>query len=188
MKAIIAGILFLVLITTTQHSFGQGTIAPELNKTQIRATILSLGVSVEQKLGEKQSFNLIAGMQPGFSSYTEVPGGTEYDFYVAPFVTGEIRNYYNRKYVKKELGPNSGNYVALAAGYNMSRINNDKGKDFYEESYENSFFVGPVWGIQRNYKNGFHLNFSIGLGYQSGEHLDGAIRTISTGGIGFYFK
>ncbi|MEP2025014.1 MAG: hypothetical protein ABJH98_15005 [Reichenbachiella sp.] len=185
LKSILSALVFITTATTLAYS--QNSIAPELKSTQVRVTILALGISVEQKLADKHSINLIAGLQPGVATYTLVPDGTQYEFYIAPFVTGEIRSYYNRKSVKKELGPNSGNYFALAAGYYMDRIINDTGRDYYDESYENSFFVGPVWGIQRNYKTGFHLNLSIGLGYQQGDYLEGAVRIISNGGIGLYF-
>lgn len=187
MKNKLSLILSLFLIGYSQTSLAQGTIEPEIKSTQIRAMVLCPGISVEQKLGDQLTINMYAGLQPGLSSYTVEPDGTRFEFYVAPFVDGEIRAYYNRKKSKKELGPNSGNYFALAAGYNMKRIINDSGKDYYDESIENSYFVGPVWGIQRNYLNGFHLNISVGLGYQQGDYVEGGITMISSGGIGFYF-
>ena len=177
----------LLLITLKAETFAQGAIATELRTTEVRAMVVCPGISIEQKMGNQLTFNLIAGIQPGISTYTVVPDGTKFEFYVAPFVSGEFRNYYNRKSVKKELAPNSGNYFGLAAGYNMNRIINDTGKDYYDDSYENSYFVGPVWGFQRNYLNGFHLNVSVGLGYYQGDYMEGSIKMISTGGIGFYF-
>lgn len=176
-----------VVLASVQIAFCQGSVTTELKPTQVRALFLCPGISIEQKLSNKHSFNLIAAIQPGVSEHTLEPDGTQYEFYMAPFVSGEIRNYYDRKQVKKELAPNSGNYFALAVGYYMNRIINDSGKENYDESLENSFFVGPVWGFQRNYLNGFHLNISFGLGYQQGEHLDGRVGLITNGGFGFYF-
>lgn len=176
-----------IILASVQIAFCQGSVTTELKPTQVRALFLSPGFSIEQKLSNKHSFNLIAAIQPGVSTHTIEPDGTQYEFYIAPYVSGEIRNYYDRKQVKKELASNSGNYFALAAGYYMNRIINDSGNEYYDESYENSFFVGPVWGFQRNYLNGFHLNISVGLGYQQGEYIDGRITMITNGGFGFYF-
>ncbi|WP_420582213.1 hypothetical protein [Reichenbachiella sp.] len=176
-----------IWFASLQIAFSQERVTTELKPTQVRALFLCPGISIEQRLSDKHSFNLIAGIQPGISTYTLEPDGTKYDFYIAPFVSGEIRNYYDRKKVNKDLAPNSGNYVALAAGYYMDRIINDSGRDYYEESYENSYFIGPVWGFQRNYMNGFHLNISVGLGYQQGDQIEGSIGMITSGGVGFYF-
>ncbi|MDW3211889.1 MAG: hypothetical protein R8N23_18610 [Reichenbachiella sp.] len=176
----------LIAFGSISFGFAQGTIAPDLKQTQLKITILPLGASLEQKLGKKQSLNLAGGLQLGAYAYSSSNGsGTE--FYAAPFFTGEIRNYYNRKFVKKDLEQNSGNYVALAFGYSGNRLGEAENVIF-ENSFENSFFVGPVWGFQRNYKTGFHLNLSIGLGYVDGEYVDGAVKMISTGGIGFFLR
>ncbi|WP_422361516.1 hypothetical protein [Reichenbachiella sp.] len=177
----------LIAIGSISFGFAQGTIAPDLKQTQVRITILPLGLSLEQKLGEKQTLALAGGLQLGAYAYTSSNNGSGTEFYAAPFFAGEIRNYYNRKFVKKELEQNSGNYVALAFGYSGNRLG-DAENVIFENSYENSFFVGPVWGFQRNYKTGFHLNLSIGLGYQDGEYLDGGVKIISTGGIGFFLR
>lgn len=178
---------FFIVLGSVSLGWAQGTIAPDLKQTQIRITILPLGLSLEQKLGEKQTLALAGGLQLGAYAYTSSSNGSGTEFYTAPFFSGEIRNYYNRKFVKKELEQNSGNYVALAFGYSGSRLGNDDGVIF-DKSTENSYFVGPVWGFQRNYKTGFHLNLSIGLGYVDGEYLDGGVDFISTGGIGFFLR
>lgn len=177
----------VILLGCCGMVLAQGTIAPDLKNTQARMTILPLGFSVELKLAEKQTLSLAGGLQMSYYAYSDTYQGSGSEFFMSPFLTGEFRNYYNRKFVKKELEQNSGNYVALAVGYSGKRLGNNENAIFIN-SNENSFFVGPVWGFQRNYKTGFHLNLSIGLGYSSGEYLDGGVRLISTGGIGFFFR
>lgn len=175
---------FFVVVSSTV--FGQES--PELTNTQVRATFLPLGISLEQKVGGMQTIAIAAGLQVSFYAYSDTFAGSGSEFFLAPFISAEFRNYYARRRVKKkDLGVNSGNYVALAAGRVMERIGGSE-NSFLLNSQENSSFVGPVWGMQRNYASGFHLNFSIGLGYQSGDYFESGIGFIGTGGLGLYFK
>lgn len=182
-------ILVIILIFgCTNVLVAQGTIEPDLADTQVKATLLPLGLALEQKIGDKQTLNIGVGAQLTFYSYNDSFQGSGTEVFLTPFVTGEFRNYYNRKQVKKELEQNSGNYVALLGGYVMERFGGNDDAVILIDSFENSFFIGPVWGMQRNYQTGFHLNLSIGLGYQSGDYLDGRVGIISAGGLGFYFR
>ena len=152
MKKPVLVIIILLACTTLVKS--QERIPVELSNTQWNLNILDPSVSFEKSLGDHQSFTLAAGL----TGLADEDGAS-----LNPFVRGSFRNYYFRKKVKKELNPNSGNYVGLLTGYNFDAIADDI--EVGTTRHSNSFFAGPVWGIQRNYKSGIHLGFSIGPGF-----------------------
>jgi hypothetical protein len=108
---------------------------------------------------------------------------TDFSYSVNPFIKVSFQNYYGRKLVKKELNPNSGNYISISAGYIFDSFTDNV--DFGTTEQSSSFYVGPVWGIQRNYKSGIHLNLSLGPGIGFGEGSD--IFLAAAGGFEFGF-
>jgi len=72
--------------------------------------------------------------------------------------------------VKKELNPNSGNYIGLVTGYYFDSIAESSDAITFRQS--DSFYLGAMWGIQRNYQSGIHLGFSIGGGFGTGQNMD----------------
>ena len=128
--------------------WGQERIPVELKSTQLTLNLLTPSITLENSLSPNRSLNLALGII-GFPDSDE-------RFSINPFLRGSFRNYYPRKRVKKELNPNSGNYIALDAGYYFDTLTKETTR------LTNSFFMGPVWGIQRNYKSGIHLGFSLG--------------------------
>ena len=158
---------FLALfILNPIKSFSQGTEVT-LDPIQINANILPLMAHLEAKLSEKQSVTVGGGL--AYSAYYENINGEEnFEAFTTPFITGSVRNYYNRKKVKKDnLRNNSGNYIGIYSGYQFDTVV-DAGLITTKTSLD-SYFVGPVWGIQRNYASGIHLDVSIGFGYQGGQ-------------------
>ena len=103
---------------------------------------------------------------------------------VNPFISGSYRNYYPRKRVKKDLRPNSGNYVGILTGYRFNSIADNAEYDI-SDRLENSYYLGPVWGIQRNYQSGIHLGLSLGGGFAVGSSSD--IYFTGVGGFEFGF-
>jgi hypothetical protein len=91
-----------------------------------------------------------------------------------------------RKKQKKELNYNSGNYVGLRGGYNFRAIaeNNEPGTPSTEEA----FYLGGVWGIQRNYKSGIHLGFSLGAGFATGRNQNLGFTGLGSFELGFVIK
>jgi len=49
-------------------------------------------------------------------------------------------------------------------GYRFKSIA-DNAENGISSRLENSYYLGPVWGIQRNYQSGIHLGLSIGGGF-----------------------
>jgi hypothetical protein len=155
-------------------------IPVELKSSQLNLNIIEPSFSFEKKLGDNQSFTTSAGVT--ILTYTD----SEYDYEESPyslnpFVKISFQNYYNRKWVNKVLNPNSGNYVGLSAGYCFDSFKDNL--EFGTTQRSNAFFIGPVWGIQRNYKSGIHLNLSLGPGIGFGENSD----VFYTGVGGFEF-
>ncbi|MEM9895295.1 MAG: hypothetical protein AAF789_02900, partial [Bacteroidota bacterium] len=66
------------------------------------------------------------------------------------------------------------------------------GDDLIQDTDLDNFTIGPVWGIQRNYASGFHLDLSIGLGYITGGSdesfaIENAVTPIGNFELGFRF-
>ncbi len=139
----------------------QDRIPVDLQKTQFNLNILDPSVSFELSINDHQSLTAALGI-------TGLPDedGTSLN----PFLRSSYRNYYLRKRVKKELMPNSGNYIGVIAGYNFDSITDNIESGTTRLS--NSFYAGPAWGIQRNYRSGIHLGLSIGGGFAIDNHSD----------------
>lgn len=158
----------------------QERIPVELQSDQLTLSILEPAIAYELKLSQNQSLVFRGGLTV---LYEDIIDNND-DPSLHPFVSGSFRNYYARKRVKKELKPNSGNYIALVGGYIFDNITNE---EFVKEQ-ANSWFVGPVWGIQRNYKSGIHLGLSLGGGFGSGDNMNFDFVGIGGFSLGFVLK
>lgn len=160
-----------------------------LDPTQITVSIFPLMLHLEAKVGEKQSITVGGGLAYSLY-YQNINGQGNLESYSSPFLTGSFRNYYTRKRVKKDnLKNNSGNYVGLYTFYQF-QTPVDVGIGTIDSDL-NAISIGPVWGIQRNYANGIHLDLSLGLGYigyESDENLNVENRFDIIGGFEFGFR
>ena len=144
----------------------QDRVPVQLNNTQFNLNILAPGATFEKSINQHQSFTLGAGIT--------IIGEFEEDqetLSVNPFVNASYRNYYPRKRVKKDLRANSGNYIGILMGYRLSSIA-DNAENGLSSRLENLYYMGPVWGIQRNYRSGIHLGLSLGAGFALGSDFD----------------
>jgi hypothetical protein len=136
---------------------------------QINLNVLAPSVTLEKMITGNTSATFGVGLTP-----LSVDNGTgdtiEPEFSINPFLRASYRNYYPRKQVKKELNPNSGNYIGLVAGYYFDSIAKSSELAMFRQS--DSFYMGALWGIQRNYQSGIHLGFSIGGGFGTGQNMD----------------
>jgi hypothetical protein len=166
----------LIILFSTQHLTAQDKIPVELKPIRVSVGILEPSVIAEFRLTDRQSFAATGGVTFAFS---------ESDGYVFPFVRGSFRHYYDRKRVKKSnLRTNSGNFVTLQGGYYFESFNDD----VIATSLDNYFFIGPAWGIQRNYNSGIHLSLSLGFGYGNGSNSNGSIASTGHFTFGFTFN
>ncbi len=170
---------FIVFLTNVN---AQDRIHVDLEKTQFKLSILNPNLMLEVKVGEHQSINLSAGL---VSSLGQTLTTNEILFFLHPIAKGSFRLYYGRNYVRKTLRPNSGNFVELVTGYVFDSI---AGGDNYISASSNLFFVGPAWGIQRNYESGFLFGIGLGLGYGTGKNTSGTIASTGHLTLGFVFN
>lgn len=171
----------LIFVFASVYMSAQDRIPVDLAETQITLSILSPSLALEKSITDNQSLHFSARIQ-GISNFDDDIDETNYG--IAPELRAEFRNYYPRKKVKKELRPNSGNYIGLVAGYTLNTIADDfdNNEKFDEES---SFFMGPVWGIQRNYKSGIHLGLSLGAGFRTGSNTSFGFAGVGSFNLGF---
>jgi len=169
-----------LLILAPLLMFAQDRTPVQFNNTQFNLNILAPSVTFEKRVKDNNSVTFGAGLTPLYSQ-----DNNNQNNYVSinPFVRTSYRNYYQRKKVKKELNPNSGNYIGLAAGYYFGSIANNSDLIVFQQS--NSFYMGALWGIQRNYKSGIHLGFSIGGGFGTGNNMD--LKFVGVGELEFGF-
>lgn len=162
--------------------FSQDRIPADLSDLQLNLNILEPSLSLEKSLSDKQSFTLAFGL----NSISGQDPSDDIKFGLSPSLRASFRNYYPRKKVKKELKPNSGNYIGLVAGYNFGTITDNL--DVGKFSSEDAFFLGPVWGFQRNYKSGIHLGLSLGWGFITGSNRDFGSTGVGSFELGFVIR
>ena len=170
MKKVLLLSLLILGMFHARKSNAQGTEVT-LDPTQITVSIFPLMANLEAKVSENRSVTIGGGLI--YTYYPEeINGDISWEPFSTPFITGSFRNYYERKRVKKDnLRNNSGNYYGIYTWYQFDTIITES--DFTLESDLNSFLIGPVWGFQRNYASGIHLDLSLGLGYQVVEETIG---------------
>lgn len=167
MKTKLISVLTLFLFPIFLNA--QDRIPVELNDVQINLNILAPGLTLEKMITENTSATIGLGLTP---LYTDIGNedSIEPEVSINPFLRASYRNYYPRKKVKKKLNPNSGNYIGLVTGYYFNSIAESTDVATFRQS--DSFYMGAMWGIQRNYKSGIHLGFSIGGGFGTGQNMD----------------
>ena len=165
-KLPLALLAFAAFSLSSQNSIGQGKEVT-LDPVQFSVNFIPLMAQGEFKLSENRSATLGAGF--AFSAFIEGgDDGNNLEAYTTPFITSSFRNYYTRKRVKKDnLRNNSGNYVGIQSSYVFKTLLTVD--DDWFETDLNSFSIGPVWGFQRNYASGIHLDLNLGLGFLTGQ-------------------
>ncbi len=157
-------ILFLSVIST--NCFAQEKLQTNIvNITKV--TFLNPGISYENKVGKFQSIVGQAFMNTSFSiGYSSSLGNTS-SISFDPALSIQYRYYYNydrreNKGLRTEM--NSLNYLSptFETIFSKNRIDN---AHYIENKRRPINTIGAVWGIQRNYKKRFSLDFNIGLGY-----------------------
>ena len=76
--------------------------------------------------------------------------------------------------------------MGLLTGYIFGAVSDNL--DFGTTNQSNSFYIGPVWGIQRNYQSGIHLGLSLGFGFGTGKNMDAALIGLGQFQFGFVIK
>jgi hypothetical protein len=182
-KLLVAAALALSIFNTAHAQTEQPAAVA---KSLLRANFL--GLEYEQRITDLTTININPGV--GFSFWWD-SRRDGFNSRLHPGLGIEARRYYNlAKRLKrgKNIANNSGNFVALSVtGGNSVRITG--GIDPVQENdYMNtglSYGIGPVWGIQRNYKSGFNLSLTAGGGYGKSNNGRTGFMPLLGGGLGF---
>lgn len=138
---------------------------PSVENKQFKINALSPGLVYEYGLSEKNT--LYSELSLGFGYRYNSYFGSTWDFY--PLINEQFRHYYNleKRATKGKLtARNSGNFVAMAAFYNVKSITTN---DSFSSS-NSSITLAPLWGFQRTSKRNFNLDLNMGIGYNIGKY------------------
>lgn len=162
----ITKITILFFLIHSLNSFAQ-----ENRQTDIvnitKATFLNPGISFEKRVAKFQSLLGQAFLSTSFSiGYSGFLGNTS-SITFNPALSLQYRYYYNyerRQKKGKRTEMNSLNYLSatIKTIFSNKRISTSH---YIEDNRRPISTVGVVWGIQRNYKKRFSLDFHSGLAY-----------------------
>ncbi|MEM9024967.1 MAG: hypothetical protein AAGB22_14575 [Bacteroidota bacterium] len=133
-----------------------------------RINFLWPGAGFEYNLGNNQTLVAEAALQP----YLEFESVNNQNFSfisINPMMSGQYRYYYNlakRKSNGLRSHYNSGNFVGGMVNLFLPAFITAGDTDEFGDPSGSGYSLGPVWGIQRTYDNGFNLNLALGLGLQ----------------------
>ena len=156
--------LFFLAIST--HCISQQKLQADIVDIT-KATFLSPGISYEKKIGISQSIVGKAFMNTSFSFGYSSSLGLRTSINFDPALSLQYRYYYNydRRYKKgKRIEMNSLNYLSPTFETIFSK-NAISTYHYGEYNRRPINTVGIVWGIQRNYKSRFSVDYNVGLGY-----------------------
>jgi len=130
-------------------------------------SFLSPECSYEKCIGKNSTLHGSFYLNPAFSYRHSYFTGSETDFHVDPGFSFQYRYYYNfygRSARGKQTNQNSANYIAPSFSILFSKdpVSNS---DFREADRRAITTAGAVWGMQRNYRKRFSLDFNVGMGY-----------------------
>ena len=156
-------LLFLVIST---HCFSQEKLHTNIVDIT-KVTFLNPGISYEKRIGKFQSIVGQAFISTSFSIGYSSSMGARSSINFDPALSLQYRYYYNynsRQNKDKRTEMNSLNYVSptFMTIFSKNRVSTDH---YIENNRRPVNTAGIVWGIQRNYKSRFSLDFNLGLGY-----------------------
>ncbi|TVP53275.1 MAG: DUF3575 domain-containing protein [Mongoliibacter sp.] len=150
-------VLIIIVICCSIH-FGNA-------QTQkiLRVNFLNPAISYELPTGKNTSLDASLGFGYNYSYPDLTSASTEgVQYLFAMFGDIQSRYYYNlskREKNGKTTDQNNGNFIAarlLYTGPDISQISS------FDRFNNNSFAIGPTWGLQRTYGKRFNLLFSAG--------------------------
>ena len=157
-------LIVLFFVCTSFMSTAQKT-----NYTQpvLTTTFLSPGLTYEHPVANKLTIKGKAAFTFGWSFSASSSLGQNYSLAPTPLIAGQFCYYYNfaqREGKEKNINHNSANYISFLAKYGYSWATyyyGDLGNYSIKQASHLPDF-GIVWGIQRNYKNRFSIDCSVG--------------------------
>lgn len=152
-----AALLFILHFAKAQEN--------KLTQNVLTATILEPGISYEASLGSKFTAKFRAGINAYLQTSTDLSNNTQIKLTPYPFIGAGARYYYGfteRTRKGKNTLRNSANYIGLSMLYGIAREKSDLNSGATITSTTQIYNAGVVWGLQRNYKNRFSLDFNIG--------------------------
>ena len=157
-------ILFSLVISI--NCFSQKIIQTDIVDIT-KATFLKPGISYEKRIGKFQSIVGQAFMNTSFSIGYSSSFGITSNITFDPALSFQYRYYYNydrRQNKGKRTEMNSLNYLSPTFVTIFSK-NAISTSHYFENNRRPINTAGIVWGIQRNYRKHFSLDFNAGVGY-----------------------
>lgn len=164
-----------------------------------KINLFNPGVSYEKKINSNQTLYLNAFYNPSLSLTNNGFLSNTAKFVFEPSAAIQYRFYYNIPLRADKMNMlNSYNYVCPVFELSFSKKNVMLFNDI-NNKYTATNKIGALWGMQRNYKSHFSLDFNIGVGYISyntkreispNQFLNIQVSTIRPMGhlnLGFYF-
>ncbi|MGO1752190.1 MAG: hypothetical protein ACTHYV_06835 [Psychroflexus sp.] len=146
-------------------SFSQEKIQEtRLTEEVFRVNLINPGVEYEFPTSDFST--LSTGLGVGYSGVIDeltVSKKTGFKYIIAPFLEVQHKLFYNlnkRKRKDKSIVNNSGNFITAGLQAKGPSI-----ADNVERTSDYDFSLGLAWGIQRSYKEKYHLLFHIGPKY-----------------------
>ena len=158
---------YLILIFFVYPSLQLTAQKTTYTEPVLTATFLSPGITYEHPAANKLSIKGKAAFTISWSFSASSSLGQSYSIAPAPVIAGQFRYYYNfglRERKEKNIAYNSANYISFLARYAYSGVTyyySDQGNYSIKQASQLPDF-GIVWGIQRNYKNRFSIDCSVG--------------------------
>lgn len=160
---------YLILMFFVWNSFSSTAQQKTYTTPVLTATLLSPGITYEHPVANKFTVKGKAAFVVGWSFSASSSLGQNYSIAPTAAIAGQFRYYYNfaqREQKEKNIDHNSANYISFLARYGYSGITYYYGDlgNYSIKQASNLANFGIVWGIQRNYKNRFSLDCSVGPG------------------------
>ncbi|GEM_PF-7028867 len=165
MQRLVCTTLFTLMVTflPPQNVFSQ-TRAPAQTVSVTRVEFMTVGVSHEMALSKKHTvfgkMGLLSAARSAVVFADRGRSGINAHWY--PVVDLQYRMYTNltkRAEKGRPTAANSGNYLAFKTLATLP-------EQFRNYELDDSVWLGPIWGMQRQLNERLNIDFAAGLGYQ----------------------
>lgn len=157
-----------ILLFAAFAANAQTTLPQTEQLHKIKLSVTGLTYQWEKPISRKSVFTAEAGAAGGWALHGSSWTGTDFEYYISPYVSAGVRNYYNldKRFNKgKNVSSNAANFfTGELFGTGPAIIHSDWGNHNVDKNPLNDYQMGinAAWGIQRNLSK--KVNFELQLG------------------------